>query len=160
MPGLPGMTGLRPAARLVAYADRLVRDDLADLALGCRCVGCGRPGRALCVRCAPTLRAAAFRTEPDPVPPGLPPVWAVASYAGVPRAALLAHKERGRTSLAGPLGAALATAVAAATPPRRGGRWCWSRSRPAPPSPAAAATTRWRASWAGRHVWPGGRGCR
>ena len=124
-----------PATRLLAYADQLVRDDLADLVLGCRCVGCGRPGRALCVRCAPALRRPAFRTEPDPVPPGLPPVWAVASYAGVPRAALLAHKERGRTSLAGPLGTALATAVAAAT-----------TRRPVVlvPIPSSAAVTRHR----------------
>jgi predicted amidophosphoribosyltransferase len=48
-----------------------------------------------------------FAARPDPAPPGIPPVWALARYEGVVRSVLLAHKERGRTRLAGPLGAAL-----------------------------------------------------
>ncbi len=51
---------------------------------------------------------------PTPAPPGLPRPWAVAAYDGVVRAALLAHKERGRRSLAGPLGTALGAALVAA----------------------------------------------
>ena len=46
----------------------------------------------------------------------MPPVVATARYEGVVRAVLLAHKERGRTSLAGTLGAALARSAAAYGP--------------------------------------------
>ncbi|WP_020577237.1 ComF family protein [Actinopolymorpha alba] len=112
---MPGLSGLStPAAGVLAVLDRLVRDDLADLLLGSRCVGCARAGRALCRDCAPELDRPAFRTAPVPAPPGLPPVWAVAAYDGVAREALLAHKDRGRTSLVGPLGRALAVAATAA----------------------------------------------
>lgn len=92
----------------------LIRDDLPDLVLGSRCVGCERPGRALCPGCAPALAGRPYRTAPDPEPPGLPAVWTTSRYAGVPRAALLAYKERGRVTLAGPLGAAMANALDAA----------------------------------------------
>ncbi|MBE1607842.1 ComF family protein [Actinopolymorpha pittospori] len=137
MSGLPGLT--TRARGWSTLVGRLVRDDLADLVLGSRCVGCGGPGRALCEECEPHLRQAAFRAVPDPEPSGLPPVWAMAPYAGVVRAALLAHKERGRTTLAAPLGAALARAVAAAT---------GSETRPAPtvlvPIPSTRSVVRQR----------------
>lgn len=48
-----------------------------------------------------------------PEPPGLPATYAAAPYADEVRAMLLAHKERGALTLAGPLGAALAGAVRA-----------------------------------------------
>jgi predicted amidophosphoribosyltransferase len=102
------------AANLAGLVDRLVRDDLADLLLGSSCAGCARPGRALCRRCGRALDVPAVRTAPDPAPDGLPPLWTVTTYDGVARSALLAHKERGRTSLAGPLGAALAASLEAA----------------------------------------------
>ncbi len=92
----------------------LLRDDLTDLLLGSACVGCARPGRALCVACVRDLDAGARPASPDPRPSGLPPVWTASSYDGTARAALLAHKERGRTSLAGPLGTALSRALDAA----------------------------------------------
>ncbi|HZC26609.1 MAG TPA: hypothetical protein VE287_06265, partial [Actinopolymorphaceae bacterium] len=103
-----------PRTALVSLAGRLLRDDLADLVLGSTCVGCMRPGRALCPDCAVELHAAPAPTAPDPSPPGMPPVWAVAAYDGIVRSALLAHKERGRTSLARPLGSALGAALCAA----------------------------------------------
>jgi predicted amidophosphoribosyltransferase len=83
----------------------------ADLVLGAACVACARPGLALCSRCARALRGLPFRTWPDPCPPGLPPVWAVAAYDDVAKAALVAHKEEAVLSLARPLGEALALAV-------------------------------------------------
>ncbi len=84
----------------------------ADVLLGMACVGCDRPGRSLCGACAGDLvDGPPFQTVPRPCPEGLPPVWASAEYAGVARAALLAHKEHGLLSLARPLGAALARAV-------------------------------------------------
>jgi predicted amidophosphoribosyltransferase len=60
------------------------------------------------------------RVRPHPEPPGLPAVHAAAPYA-----VLLAHKERGALSLAGPLGSVLAGAVEAAA-----GRWDASGTGP------------------------------
>ncbi|HEY6737982.1 MAG TPA: phosphoribosyltransferase family protein, partial [Actinopolymorphaceae bacterium] len=64
--------------------------------------------------CRPALGGPAFATAPEPAPPGLPPVWAVATYGGAVRRAIVAHKERGRTALTRPLGAALARAIGTA----------------------------------------------
>ncbi len=85
---------------------------LLDLVLPRDCAGCRAPGSTLCPACRDELRAGPWQHHPTPSPPGLPPVVAAAVYGGVVRAALLAHKERGRTTLAGPLGAALADAAA------------------------------------------------
>ncbi|MFC9969544.1 ComF family protein [Spirillospora sp. NPDC127200] len=54
------------------------------------------------------------RARPSPVPPALPPVWAVTPYAGPVRMMITAYKDHGRTPLADPLGRALARALAAA----------------------------------------------
>jgi predicted amidophosphoribosyltransferase len=56
------------------------------------------------------------KVRANPVPEGLPEVWAAAGYVDEVRAVLLAHKERGVTGLARPLGQALAGAVRAAAP--------------------------------------------
>ncbi|MEJ7706694.1 MAG: phosphoribosyltransferase family protein [Nocardioidaceae bacterium] len=91
------------------------RDDFlahsADLLLGSTCVGCGRPGRALCPRCGSELECLPFVTQPSPCPPALPTVFAVAAYGGVTKSALVAHKEQARLALAKPLGKALALSV-------------------------------------------------
>ncbi|MDX6319153.1 MAG: hypothetical protein QOD35_2553 [Nocardioidaceae bacterium] len=79
-----------------------------DLLLGGTCVGCTRPGPALCPRCGAFLERLPRRVSPTPTPPGLPAAFAVATYEAVAQAALLAHKEQGRLSLARPLGRALA----------------------------------------------------
>jgi predicted amidophosphoribosyltransferase len=91
--------------------------DLLDLVLPRDCEGCGAPGRTLCALCTRALCVPRHH-RPDPAPPGLPPLVAAASYDGVARAALLAHKERGRLGLVRPLGAALAVAVLVLDPPR------------------------------------------
>ena len=92
---------------------------LADLVLPAECAGCRTPHvplrRGACADCAATL--AALRpgaVRPDPAPAGLPPCVAVGAYAGPLRESLLAYKERGRASLATPLGILLAEAVALA----------------------------------------------
>lgn len=90
--------------------------DLLDLVLPRDCAGCRLPGRTLCGGCAAAM-ASPFRHRPEPCPAGLPPLVAAGSYDGAVRAALLAHKERGRLGLAGPLGAALAGAVRELGPP-------------------------------------------
>lgn len=90
--------------------------DLLDLVLPRDCAGCGAPGRLLCDRCRAALGPARAH-RPSPAPPGLPRVVVAADYGGAVRAALLAHKEHGRLGLAGPLGAALAGAVARLDPP-------------------------------------------
>ncbi|MBC7373551.1 MAG: ComF family protein [Frankiales bacterium] len=86
--------------------------DLLDLVLPRDCAGCDTPGRTLCRPCRTGLIRAPFTHLPTPAPAGLPPIVAAAVYAGTVRTLLLAHKERGRTTLAGPLGALLAAAVA------------------------------------------------
>ena len=68
----------------------------ADLVLPRCCIGCERPGRALCAGCAPH---APLRVDAA----GLP-VVAAGSYGGALRAALIAYKERGRRDLAASLG--------------------------------------------------------
>lgn len=88
--------------------------DVVELVLPQRCAGCGSEPGLLCPACHDVLRAPPLRYPPRPAPPGLPPPWAVARYGGAVRAMLNAYKERGRTALAGPLGAALARAAAAA----------------------------------------------
>ena len=98
--------------------------DLADLVLPVACAGCGaervRLAYGVCVGCAALLEALRpFRAAPAPPPPGLPRCVAVGPYEGPLRGALLAYKERGRHRLARPLGALLATAVAALAPPDR-----------------------------------------
>lgn len=83
----------------------------ADLLLGGTCVGCNRPGPALCSRCAAELDGMPFLARPSPAPPGLPVVFAVADYDGVAKRAVVAHKENGRLTLAKPLGRCLALSV-------------------------------------------------
>ncbi len=90
---------------------------LLDLVVPARCAGCAVEGADLCPACARALAGPARRADPSPAPAGLPPVYAVAGYDGAARRALLAHKERGARSLAGPLGVALARSVVAALPP-------------------------------------------
>lgn len=96
---------------------RQVLAALADLVLPARCAGCERdgPGAApLCENCGAALLGPAQVRPPTPSPPGLPPPWSAACYAGAVRAALLAHKEHGRRALAGPLGQALGRVVVTA----------------------------------------------
>jgi predicted amidophosphoribosyltransferase len=85
---------------------------LVDLLLPRTCAGCAVPGRVLCRRCA-ALLAAPHVAAPRRFPEGFPPTVAAGSYAGSVRPAVIAFKERGRSELARPLGAALALAVAA-----------------------------------------------
>lgn len=91
-----------------------MRDAFTDLVLGGRCVGCERPGRVLCPACRAGLPDEARVAWPRPTPPGLAVPWAAAEYDGVPRAMVLAHKERAVLGLRRPLGGLLATAVVAA----------------------------------------------
>jgi predicted amidophosphoribosyltransferase len=100
---------------------RDVLDGSLDLLLGGACVGCARPGRALCDVCAATLPEAAAPTWPTPVPAGLAPPWAAAEYAGTVRAMVLAHKEHRVLALRTPLARLLAGAVQAAVADLPGG---------------------------------------
>jgi predicted amidophosphoribosyltransferase len=84
---------------------------LADLVLPRTCAGCGVPGPVLCRRCARLLTRPREAT-PRRVPWGMPPTVAAGAYAGPVRPAVAAFKEHGRAELAGPLGTALALAVA------------------------------------------------
>jgi predicted amidophosphoribosyltransferase len=143
---------------------------LVDLVLPAECAGCAVAGGSglrdgLCGDCAAALAAAQpQRVRPEPEPPGLPRSVALAAYAGTLRGAILAYKERGRHTLARPLGDRLADVTAAAL----GGR-------PGPvllvPVPATAAAARARygdhmvrlARRAGRELtrrgWPAGVAC-
>ncbi len=87
-------------------------DALLDLVLPRGCAGCAAPGAALCGDCRSLLeRRPLGLVRPEPCPAGLPPLAAGTAYEGGVRRLLVAHKERGQTRLAGPLGAALAGAV-------------------------------------------------
>lgn len=79
---------------------------LLDLVLPVRCAGCGAPEQAWCLGCR-SLLAAPLRVHPPCCGAG-PAVYALGTYRGALRTALLAYKERGRRELAGPFGAALA----------------------------------------------------
>jgi predicted amidophosphoribosyltransferase len=84
-----------------------------DLFLGSACVGCDRPGPALCVGCRRDLQQMPYVAWPTPRPEGLPRPFTVTAYEGPAKAAILAHKEHGVLSLAKPLGQALALSVLA-----------------------------------------------
>jgi predicted amidophosphoribosyltransferase len=96
----------------VAHRRQSLVPDLADLVLPRTCAGCGVPGAILCRRCA-ALLAEPHLATPRRFPEGFPPTVAAGAYAGPVRPAVIAFKERGRSELARPLGAALALAVAA-----------------------------------------------
>ena len=91
-----------------------LRDAAADLLLGSSCVGCARPGRVLCGDCRSGLDPRPAPRWPDPTPAGLAVPWAAAEYAGLARALVLGHKERGLRPLREPLAVLLASGVAAA----------------------------------------------
>lgn len=90
---------------------RLLLPALADLVAPRRCVGCARPGDALCPGCGLSLQPRARTVERR----GLP-VAAGAVYADVVRRAVVAHKERGAGGLGPALGHLLAAAVELAAP--------------------------------------------
>jgi len=74
------------------------------------CAGCATEGRALCAACS-------SRLIPQPRTadlPGVGPVTAGLAYDGVARAAVLALKQEGRTTLAAALAAPFAAAVSTA----------------------------------------------
>jgi len=99
---------------------------LADLLLPAPCAGCGADGQRWCPACRARWRRPALLDVP-----GLPPVLALAPYAGSAREVVLAYKERGRRELARPLAHEVAGALrAAAVPP--------AALVPAPSRPAAA----------------------
>lgn len=89
-------------------------DGFVDLVLGSCCVGCARPGRALCARCWAAVPDAATPHGPSPPPPGLVPTFAVGDYDAVLRALVLAHKEHRVVALTRPAGRLLARSVGAA----------------------------------------------
>lgn len=84
----------------------------ADLVLGARCAGCGRPGLGPCDACAAVVRARPPLLVGG-LPDGVPPVFAGGTYAGELRGLLLAAKERSALGLVPLLGERVAAAVAA-----------------------------------------------
>jgi predicted amidophosphoribosyltransferase len=115
----------------------------SDLLFGSRCVGCRRAGPSLCLVCRAELEQIPFVAWPTPCPAGLPRPFAVSEYAGVARAAVVAHKESGALSLAGPLGRALSLSVMAILAASQEGFGDAGRVRLVPP-PSSAATVRER----------------
>jgi predicted amidophosphoribosyltransferase len=86
--------------------------DLARLVLPVECPGCGALDVVLCTDCRELLNGPPFRCEQgaprwDRMIGALPPIWALARYAGPVRELVLAWKDRGRADLSGELEAAL-----------------------------------------------------
>ncbi|GAA3202582.1 ComF family protein [Dactylosporangium siamense] len=92
--------------------------DLLDLVLPATCAGCDEPATGpLCDPCRAALAAVhPGRTRPVPEPPGLPPAFALATYAGSLRRMLIQYKERNRHELTPVLGGLLARVVSVAVP--------------------------------------------
>ncbi|MCW2818037.1 MAG: pyrE 1 [Marmoricola sp.] len=94
-----------------------MRDDWLDLVHGGECVGCAAPGRSLCRACADDLPTGAREVRPTPCPDGLVRCFAAGEYAGLLRAAVVAHKEHAAYALLTPLARALALAAGPALDP-------------------------------------------
>jgi predicted amidophosphoribosyltransferase len=86
---------------------------LVDLVLPADCAGCGGAAglSGICEACAAVLAQPPGPTRPTPAPEALPPCVCTGEYAGPLRELILTYKERGRRSLAAPLGDTLAAAV-------------------------------------------------
>lgn len=97
---------LRPPRPVIAAALRSAWALVAPV----ECVGCDEPDVVVCEACAAELEPR-VRTAPLTVGRDDVPLVAALDYEGVPRRALLALKEEGRTELAGPLAAAVDAAV-------------------------------------------------
>ncbi len=87
---------------------------LLDVVVPARCEGCGAGGAVVCPRCGAAVLGRAAPRPPVPAPPGLPACWSAAPYDGVVKRLIVAYKERGRTSLTGPLSTSLAGVLGAA----------------------------------------------
>lgn len=96
-----------------------LRDAYADLILGATCLGCARPGRMLCERCAAALPLSAYDARPVPCPPGLARTTATTPYDGLVKNMVVGLKERQLLALARPLGDLLALAVGRLVPVAR-----------------------------------------
>lgn len=88
---------------------------LQELVLPDDCCGCGRAGPTLCGTCRTTL-------EPEPFQRGAGgvPVTSALVYDGVVRRVVVAMKNEGRTSCAGPLAVALRASIGLAAGERDG----------------------------------------
>ena len=124
---------------------RRLADAFGDLVLPVPCVACGGVDGPLCAVCA----RHALHTEPSPVPAVLRPgggapalCVAAGPYRGALRSALIAYKERGRRTLARPLGGRLAASVAV-TIGAVTGRAVGPTVDPAGPGQAAGPIGRW-----------------
>jgi predicted amidophosphoribosyltransferase len=83
-----------------------VRDSLADLFFGRRCIACDTAGEAWCRRCV-SVAASPTTTK---TPGGLV-VVAASEYQGAVRDAIVSYKEHGHLALSAPLSELLTTAV-------------------------------------------------
>lgn len=108
--------------------------ELADLVVPLECGGCGRPRHRWCTTCSETLSGVptTVRTRADISVPA----WSLSRYEGPPARAVSAYKDRGRTDLAGPFGAALAAGIDAL---RRAGEIAEASEQPTVLIPAPAS---------------------